>query len=94
MIRVTHTIVLDLECAHMPSRDAISAAQQRAEVAAARVYVNGDAGGKLTVEIEPSASPIEKTCEALNIRAGRMNVSRLNQKRKRARAAQPATTTE
>ncbi len=73
--KVTLTIKLDLEMAGLPSQRALGAALERAEKAAARVFVNGDAGGKMKVEIEDSPNPVPKTCDVLTIRDGYMQAT-------------------
>jgi hypothetical protein len=83
MSRVTLTINLDLECAGLPSSEALSAALYRAQNAAARVFVNGDLGGPMHVTVDPSPNPIPKTCEALDVLPGRMFAS-VGKRKKRA----------
>jgi hypothetical protein len=82
MSRVTLTINLELHMPGLPSAEALHAAMQRAENAAARVFVNGDLGGKLTVNVEPSANSIPQTCETVDVLPGRMNTSVGRRKRK------------
>ena len=81
MSRVSLTIHLDLEMANIPSHDALNAAMQRAEAAAARVFLNGDLGGEMHVTIDPSPNPIPQTCGALTVLPGRMFASVGRQKR-------------
>lgn len=75
MSRVTLTINLELEMAGLPSEQAMSYAQQRAELIAARVFVCGDKGGKLNFDVEDSDHPVPKSCEAVKILPGRMNAT-------------------
>lgn len=72
MSRVTLTIKLDLDMPGLPSSEALNAAFHRAERAAARVFLEGDAGGKMRVEVEPGAHGVPATCEALDTLAGSM----------------------
>jgi len=75
MSRVTLTINLELEMAGLPSEAALSAAMQRAESAAARVFVNGDLGGKMNVAVEASENQIPMTCGVVNVLPGRMSAT-------------------
>ena len=75
MSRVTLTINLDLEMAGLPSSEALGAAMHRAETAAARVFLNGDLGGVMHVEVEPSPNAVPVTCGALTVLSGRMHAS-------------------
>jgi hypothetical protein len=55
---------------------------QRAESAAARVFVCGDLGGKMKVDVETSANPIPKTCDAVDVLPGRMSATVGRRKRR------------
>ena len=75
MSRVTLTINLDLEMSGLPSHEALAAAHQRAEFVAARVFLNGDGGGRMHVNVDESDHPIPVTCGALTVLSGRMNAT-------------------
>jgi hypothetical protein len=83
MSRVTLTINLELDMPGLPSCEALGAAMQRAESAAARVFVCGGLGGKMKVDVESSANPIPKTCDTVDILPGRMGATVGRRKRKR-----------
>jgi hypothetical protein len=83
MSRVTLTINLELETPSLPSSDALNAAMQRAEEVAARVFVCGDLGGKMHLNVDQSPSPIAKTCEAVNVLPGRIHAT-VGRKRRKA----------
>jgi hypothetical protein len=82
MSRVTLTINLELETPGLPSQEALNAAMQRAENAAARVFLNGDLGGKMKVDVEPSGVAVPKTCDAVEVLPGRISASVGRRKRK------------
>ena len=82
MSRVTLTINLELDTPSLPSNEALSAAMQRAQNAAARVFVNGDLGGNMKVDVEPSDNPIPKTCHTVDVLPGRMSATVGKKKRK------------
>ena len=65
MSRVTLTINLDLEMSGLPSHEAL----------AARVFLNGDGGGRMHVNVDESDHPIPVTCGALTVLSGRMNAT-------------------
>jgi len=87
MSRITLTINIELETPGLPSSSALQAAMYRAECAAARVFVNGDLGGPMTVSVAPSENPIPKTCDAVNILSGRMNATVSPRKKKKPSAS-------
>jgi hypothetical protein len=82
MSRVTLTINLELDTPSLPSGEALNAAMERAQNAAARVFVCGNLGGKMKVDVEPSANPIPKTCDAVDILLGRMSATVGRRKRR------------
>ncbi len=84
MSRVTLTVNLNLEMAGLPSPEALSAAQDRAEKAAARVFLNGDAGGRMHVTVDPSENAVPKTCDALTVLSGAMRATIGRTKAKKA----------
>lgn len=67
MSRVTLTINLELSIPGLPSQEALNAAMQRAESAAARVFLNGDLGAS------PNAVPM--TCGTVDVLSGRINAT-------------------
>jgi hypothetical protein len=75
MSRVTLTINLELDTPNLPSNEALHAAMERAQNAAARVFVCGDLGGKMKVDVEPSDHAVEKTCDAVDVLPGRMTAT-------------------
>ena len=82
MSRVTLTIKLELDMTGLPSSDALGSALQRAEQAAARVFVCGDAGGSLRVTVERGPNGVPKTCDAVDILPGYMQASVGKRKKK------------
>jgi hypothetical protein len=66
----------------LPSSDAISAAMQRAEGAAARVFLDGDLGGPLRFTVEPGANSVPKTCDTVDVLPGRMKAT-ISKRRRR-----------
>lgn len=80
-VRVQLTMRFDLEVSILPSEEALNAAMQRAETAAARVFVNGDAGGKQHIEVEPSDHPVPKTCETVDVLSGHVSATVRKKKR-------------
>lgn len=82
MSRVTLTIKLELSIPGLPSDEALNAAMYRAQSAAARVFVCGDLGGKMKVDVEPSDNAVPKTCDAVDVLPGFMSATVSKRKRK------------
>ena len=75
MSRVTLTINLELSIPGLPSQEALNAAMQRAESAAARVFVNGDLGGRMHVTVDTSSNVVSMTCGTVDVLPGRINAT-------------------
>ena len=75
MSRVALTINLELSISGLPSQEALNAAMQRAESAAARVFVNGDLGGRMHVTVDTSPNVVPMTCGTVDVLPGRINAT-------------------
>jgi hypothetical protein len=75
MSRVTFTINLELENSGLPSNEALDAAMQRAQNIAARVFICGDEGGKINLQVEPSDHPVAKTCDTVRVLPGHIRAT-------------------